>query len=43
MYDCFFCYVSRYAQQLEAASREIAERFGFDDGDFAFAPVCYAD
>ncbi len=43
VYDCFFCYVSHYAKQLEAASRQISERFGFDDGDSAYADVCYAD
>ncbi len=43
VYDCFFCYVSRHAKQLEAAARKVADRFGFDPGNSAYPDVCYAD
>ena len=43
VYDCFFCYVTSYAKQLEAASRHIADRFGLDAGPAAYPDVCYAD
>lgn len=42
VYDCFFCYVSRYTKQLEGASRDISERFGI--APHTGAPdVCYAN
>ena len=43
VYDCFFCYVSRYAVDLERSSREIAVRFGFSATAVPPALSCYAD
>ena len=42
VYDCFFCYVSRYANDLETASREIAVKFGFT-ATAAQTLTCHAD
>jgi hypothetical protein len=33
VYDCFFCYVTRFAAQLETAAAQVADRFGFDPAE----------
>lgn len=42
VYDCFFCYVSRYGKELERTARDVADRFSFGEGD-ASPLACYAD
>ena len=43
VYDCFFCYISRYARDLERSARAIADRFGFSQEDGSAPLSCYAD
>jgi len=39
VYECFFCYVSRYTRQLERASSAVAERFGLNTLAFPMASI----
>jgi hypothetical protein len=43
VYDCFFCYVSRYAKQLESAAGDVSERFGIRPFTSGSPDVCYAN